>query len=310
MPYLLFSILKCNFTQHRSLFILSYSLLTPSAELWSRSKWKCAVWVCLLTGLCCHFYAYVPAMPGLRKKENKIIMIKKKPPLRLNTVVSAEMNSILALASWQKLNMLGKKKKQGFQSCCGQRTSKRKKNKDLWINSEMWAENLVSSLMHTPHHHLQSQHYSWCWWSILDVLCLWQLNFHSCCDSLETLQRVREALAICFCLTLRLQQLGFLSDVLQLLEILSLFFSWLFTSFSSALHLPCVGNWNLMPWLCFPLLLVSQIQWMIKVFPLHCGGKQREASGCGTDFSQGICTVCQNSSSYHFPLFCFGFFFL
>lgn len=69
---------------------LKYSLLP---------KWKCSAWVCLLTHLCCHVHAYVPAVSGLWEKnasfETEYSAERKPCGYMTKTVHGAKWNSNL-----------------------------------------------------------------------------------------------------------------------------------------------------------------------------------------------------------------------
>lgn len=144
---------------------------------------------------------------------------------------------------------------------------------------------LTNTHIDTPHHYNQSQHYSWCQWSILGIFCLRELNFSLAVTILRLCSGVRKGLAICFVWHL-LQLLSFLSSVLQILA-----GGFLLSFHDCSPHFPlfwiplCDKPFS---YTLTVFLLVSEIHWMIKVFPLHCGGgKQKEASGYGTYFSLG-----------------------
>lgn len=133
------------------------------------SKRKCAAWVCLLTYLCCHVHASVPAMPGLQKNKKE----------SLETEDPTERKPILALASWQKLSTVQKKIPIMRTKSC-----KKPVIYELILRCKLPREH--THMVHILYCYHQSQHYSCCWWFILSILCLWQLNFHSCFDNPET----------------------------------------------------------------------------------------------------------------------------
>lgn len=121
-----------------------------------------------------------------------------------------------------------------------------------------------------------------------------------------TVPCVRKGSAICFVWHL-LQQLSFLSSVLPL--------AFLFTTVPLILLLPllfpCLETRLSCPDSVFPPHLVSEIQWMIKVFAPHCVGEKtaKEASGYGTDYVRWTARTALHTIPLCFAFFFFFFFF-